>query len=476
MFSDTEYGTSPPLSKMFPNPTIDVSPRKLYHDESELPTNSSITKPLTKYEVESLTHKLSLEKLGAPVDISCRRMTKEESLIETAPKKISRDRIEVPIDTSVRRGLSNELEAECTARKAERNIKGDLMDNTSRNIYRERSDLSLDVRKILWNELESSSDVARRKISRDMMGSSIDSASRKVIQDDVEHAFDSVSRRITRESMGISLDTGSKILPWTQGEFQSDSSGKALAIDKTVEAARTPLRKISRDELQYYTDTASLKMSPREKKEALMDTPTEKKELGLESSTSRKIQKDDIEMPDGSLRRRMLRIPIDESDSSIHNPTGKIPWDRVHAPMEIHKKPILREELGAFESNVAPGHIGQPDLMVTSQVPWMSSSDLFPVGPLSQLVYDGILEKCCNSMSTTSTSISASTSNLPQSKLQAEEPLLLSSKVAFPSPASPPEIGDERIKDKEKSKKSLKLKNPFKKSTQEKPQSGLQKL
>lgn len=501
MFSDTECVSSPPLSKMFPSPTVDTSPQKLYHDETEMLSDSSITKPYIQEEegvVESPVHKVSIEELEASVDVSCRKMakdtvldssletsslkmSKEESLIEATSRKISRDRSEVPMDVAVRQGLSSEIDADFPARKVERDTKGELMDTASRSVYRERSDLPLDVRKIFWNELEAIKDVANRKISRNMIGASMDSASRKMIRDDVEHPSDSVSRKITRDSMGMSYDTGSRILPWNKGECQLDSSLRALAMDKMVEPARTPPRKISKDELEYCTDTTSIKMLPRERYEAITDTSssTEKQEFGLEPSTSRRVQREELEMSAGSLRRRVPRMPRDDIDTSIDTPTGKISWDRVDVPIEIPKNPVLTETLGASESSSSPDHTGEPDLMVTSQVPWKSSSDLF-TGPLSQLVYDGILEKSCKSVATTPTSLSASTPNLPQGRLLTEmEPPLPPPRAAFPSPALPPETGDEKNKHKEKNKKSLRLKNLFKKkteSTPEKPQSGLQKL
>ncbi|XP_031141589.1 stromal interaction molecule 2 isoform X1 [Sander lucioperca] len=499
IFSDTEYMTSPPLSKLFPSPTVDT--QRLYYDEIELFSDSSITQNLSKEEaavVESPVRKTSVEELEACVDISLGKMakdkvldtsletpllkmSKEESLIEATSRKISRDRSEVHMDFAVRKVLSNELDADFPARKVERDTIGGLMDTASRNVYREISDLPLDVKKILWKELEATTDFAPRKLSRDMMGTSMDSASRKMMQDDVECQFDSVSRRITRDSMGSSLDTGSRKIQWNKGDFQLDFSVRALAMDKMVEATRTPPRKISRDELEYCKDTASIKMLPKERFEALMDnsSSTEKQEFNIEPSTSRKILRDELEMSAGSLRRRILRMPRDDIDPSIDTPTGKILWDRVDVPMEIPEQSILREELGASDSSSSPGQIGQPDLMITSQVPWESPSDLFTC-PLSKLVYDGILEKSCHSVAMTSTNLSASTPNLPQSSLQAEvEPPLPPPRMAFPSPASAAETGHERNKHKEKSRKSLKLKNPFKKkteSTPEKPQSGLQKL
>ncbi|XP_070684082.1 stromal interaction molecule 2-like [Pempheris klunzingeri] len=483
MFPDAEYMTSPPLGKMFTSSTVDTSSQRLYQDETELLLDSSIAKPLSKEveaaPIESPVRKISIEELEACVDASYRKlakdkvldtsletpslkMPKEESLIEATSRKISRDRSEVPINASIRKGFSNELDAEFefSVRRAEKETIGDLI-----------SDLPRDMRKILWNELEAPTEVAPRKISRDMMGASMDSASRKIIRDDVERPFDSVSRKkLARDSMGMSLDTGSRKLMWNKGEYQLDSSARALAMDKLTETTRT--RNIYRDELEYCGDTASIKMLPRERFDTLMDTSssTETHEFILEP-TSRRILRDELDMSAGSLRRRIPRMPRDYIDSSIDTPTGKISWDRVDVPAEIPEQSILGEELGASELSSYPGRIGQPDLMVTSHMPWKSSSDLFTVGPLSQLVYDGILEKSCTAMATTPTSLSASTPNLPHSRLQAEvEP----PKVSIPSAASPRET--ESRKHKEKSKKSLKLKNLFKKkneSTPEKLQSGL---
>lgn len=277
----------------------------------------------------------------------------------------------------------------------------------------------------------------------------MDNVSRKMMRDDVERTLDSVSRRITRDSMGKSLDTSSRKLPWNKGESQLDPSVRALAMDKVVETTRTPQRKISRDELEYGTNIP------------------EKQEFSLEPSTSRMTLKGELEMSAGSLRRRMPRMHRVDIDSS----TESLTWDRVDGQMETPKQSMLREELGESKSSSSPGQTGQPDLMVTSQEPWKSSSDLYP---LSQLVYDGILEKACNS--STPTSLSVSTANLPQSRLLAEaEPPVPPPRIAVPSPASP----REKNHDKEKSKKSLKLKNLFKKkneSAPEKLQSGLHKL
>uniref|UniRef100_A0A3P9P085 Stromal interaction molecule 2 n=1 Tax=Poecilia reticulata TaxID=8081 RepID=A0A3P9P085_POERE len=247
------------------------------------------------------------------------------------------------------------------------------------------------------------------------------------------------------------------------------------------ETAVIPQRKISREELEYCSDPASVKMPLREPMDAFRDAPifNDTPEFGLESAQSRRILRNEAETSGGSLRRRipgLSRSNTSSSDSFSEN----ISWDRVNASVDVSKHLTLRDDLGGFESSSLPCRVGQPDLMLTSQVPWQSSSDVCTAGPLSQLVYDGILEKSCSSMSSVHTPLSASTPNLPLSRLLAEqESPLPPPQAVSPTIASPSESGDEKNKEKDKSKKTLKLKNLFKKkteSTPEKSHSGLQKL
>ncbi|XP_017281312.1 stromal interaction molecule 2 [Kryptolebias marmoratus] len=500
-FLDSDYATSPPHSKMFSTSTVDPSSRRLHCDETEFLADSSLAKPLSE-QAEALTespvHKLYMDEHKTSLDIngSHRKMAKdknsdpsletcllktstEESFVNTTPRKISRDRSDVLMDVAHGKGISDELDTEFSTTKMERDITGSLKDITSRNIYRERCDLPLDVRKLLRTELEASTDT-QRKISRDMMGSSMDSTSKMMTRDDAERLIE--SRRITRHPLGMSQDTSSRKHALNTGESHLDSSVRALAKEKIAETVRIPQRKISRDELEYYADTASIKMLPREMLDEHMDTLTsaDLHEFGLGPSSSRGILKSETDVSASSLRRRMPRMPRDDTNSSTDISTGNISRDRADVPMEIPKQPMLMEEVGASESSSLPCHIGQPDLMLTSQASWKSSSDLYNAGPLSQLVYDGILEKSCSSIASTPTTLSASTPILPQSKLQAEvEPPVPPPRLAYSSLASHPEGGDDKSKDRDKSKKSLKLKNLFKKKNEsppEKLQSGLQKL
>lgn len=435
----------------------------------------SIAKPLRKEVeavVESPVRKISVQELEASVDASCRKMakdkvldtsfetaslktSKEGSYLETSSRKISRDRCDM---VAVRKGLSDELEEDYLATKAERDTVGDI---TSRNLYRDKSDLS--VRKMRWNELEAIADAAPRKIPVDVVGISMDSASRKFKRDDTDRPFEAVPRRIKRESMGLSLDASYRKISRTKGEYPHDASVRALTIDKKVEATKIPPKKISRDELEYCGDTASIRLLPREK--PLTSYSMDKQELGLEATINKKIVEEEPQV--SSLRRGSPRLPRDDSDSSMESHAEKIPSDKDESSLEALKQSLVRQDSGASE------HSGQPDLTVTSQGSGKSSSDLYLVGVPSQLVYDGILEKSCHSTATASASLSASTPNLPQCRLLAEE------ETPLPPPRITLQSPSDGQKEKEKSKKSLKIKNLFKKkneSTPEKLQSGLQKL
>ncbi|XP_043971049.1 stromal interaction molecule 2 [Gambusia affinis] len=496
-FLDSEFIMSPTLSKMFPSPILDTSSRRLYHDEAVLLADSSIAKPLSgqvEFPADPPVHNVSEEDHEIPVDlgVSCKKMVKEKILdpsLETisfkisneescgnaAPKKIFRRRSEVSMDDALRKGVSHNLDMEVSPIKTEKQTTEDLMEVSSRNLYIDRYDIDpLEMKKIFRPEMESLAET-QRITSRDITETSINVASRKKGRDDAEHLNE--SRRVTRNSMGMSQDTVSKKLPLNMGDFQLESSLMAVPKDKIDETAVIPQRKISREELAYCSDPASV----REPMDAFRDAPIFKdtSEFGLESAQSRRILRNEVEMSAGSLRRRIPGLSRSNT-SSTDSFSENISRDKVNASVSMSKHLTQRDDFGGFESSSLPCRIGQPDLMLTSQVPWQSSLDLCTAGPLSQLVYDGILEKSCSSTSSVHMPLSASTPILPQNRLLAElESPLPPPQALCPTIASSSESRDEKNKEKGKSKKTLKLKNLFKKkneSTPEKSHSGLQKL
>lgn len=469
-FSDSEHLTSAPISKRFPCPSVEISSKELQNDEAESQKKGKSKE--AEAVVESPIRRISVQELNVSADLSCRKTvkdklqdasyeatlkkSKEESYMEATPRKVPRDKNE-----AFRNTFSKEFDTELQARKLERDIIWDLTDTDSRKVYRERSDFPLDVRKILWNEKETATDVVTVKTTPDLMGVSPDSGTRKVLWDDTEHPLESVSRRIQRDSVGVSFNTSYQKNPRNKGECHLESNVRALAMDKTADIVKPPSRTTSREEPDYNAATASTRVLPREKFEALLDRTPDKdnKELGLESSVSKRLLGEELEISAGYFRRKVPRIPRDDSDSSTDSAKGKQAQDRVDVQLDMPKPFVPLSNSGASESGLA--QTAQPDLMITSQGPWKPSSDLLPSGPLSQLVYDGILEK---SYSTAASNLPASTATLTQTRPGSET----ESQLSMPAVTMCAEPQGQ--KDKEKSRKSMRLKNLFKKKNESTPE------
>lgn len=429
---------------------------------------------------ESPVHKILVQELEASVDGSCRKMAKDKvldasfemaslkaakegCLMEASSRKISRDRCDVPVNVAVRKGISDEMDEDFLVTKIERDAVGDFVDIATRNVYREKNDLPRDVRKMFWNELEALTDAASRKMPSDMMGISMDTGSRKYKRDDADRPFEMLPRRPKRDSMGMSLDATYRKISRSKGDCPHDAPVRAMTLDKKSEAAKI-LRKISRDELEYHADCASIRLLPRDN--PLASYSEDREELSSEATFKKRLE-EELQTSVGSHRRGTPRLVRDDSNSSMESHAEKTPSDKDDLSAEVPKRSLVKQNSGASD------HSGQPDLTVTSQGLGKSSSEPYIVGVPSQLVYDGILEKSYSPMATAAPGLTASTASLAQCRLQTEEePPLPPPRVILPSPSDGP-------KDKEKSKKSLKLKNLFKKKNEanpEKLQSGLQKL
>lgn len=469
-FADPGFMTSS-SGKVYAGSPLEMSLQKHFPDETEMPTDVSLTKVLSadlEEPIEPPVRKISFEELECVVDTASRRMFQDKDVDsplevqslrtsrEEPPSKIFQEMLESSIDTAATKPILSDFESDIMSRRLERDAMGDFSDSVSR----ERSELPRDVRKILWSEVEASN-IPSRKLTRGMMGTSIDSLPRMLFRDDVEYPYESMSRRIGRESMGMSFDTGSRKIPWAKGDLDV----KKMGLDKMMEMHRNPVRRVSREELEFPADIGSIRMMPRE---IPVDTcyPVDRQEYAYEQ-LSRRMLREDPDMPGASVRRRIPRT----MDVSMDTPTGKIYSDRVEGMPEYL---LTREDLG--ESSSYFTRIGQPDITATSNASWKSSSDISNVGPLSQLVYDGILEKSCQSVASTPTGLSASTPNLQHSGLVGETE---SAQVGYRASDVAQEPVDDKSRDKDKGKKSLKLKNLFKKKREQSPeksQSGLQKL
>lgn len=429
---------------------------------------------------ESPVCKISVQELEASVDGSCRKMAKDKvldasfemaslkaakegCLLETSSRKISRDRCDLPLNVAVRKGISDELDEDSLVTKVERDAVGDFVDIAKRNMYREKSDLPRDVRKMFWNELEALTDTAPKKIPCDMIGISMDTGSRKYKRDDADRPFETLPRRPKRDSMGMSLDTSYRKISRSKGDCLHDAPVRSMTLDKKSEAGKI-LRKISRDEPEYHADCASIRLLPRDNPLASF---SEDREEHISEAKIKKRLEEELQTSVGSLRRGTPRLVRDDSNSSMESHAEKTPFDKDDLSADVPKRSLVKQNSGASD------HSGQPDLTVTSQGLGKCSSELYIVGVPSQLVYDGILEKSYSPVATAAPGLSASTASLAQCRVQAEE------EPPLPPPRVILQYASDVPKDKEKSKKSLKLKNLFKKKNEanpEKLQSGLQKL
>ncbi|KAK7930038.1 hypothetical protein WMY93_006433 [Mugilogobius chulae] len=384
-YADQGFMTSSSVGKL--------SHWKQYQDEAEMPADVCLPKVRNPDEaIEPPVHKVCIEELETVVDSASRFLIQEKDLgsslenqslrasREEHPLKMIQGMDETPIDNTAKKIIFGDFESDIVARRSERDTLGDLSDSVSR----EASECPRDVRKIIWSEVEAS-DLTKRKLTKGMMGTSIDSIPRKLYRDDAGYSYESMPRSFSRDTMGMSFDAGSRKISW-QREIQMLK------------------KRVSREELEYPAEISSIRMIPRE---IPVDTcfPAERQEYVYEQ-ISRRMVRDDSDLSATSVRRRMPRMV----DSPIDTAAEKNTADRVD---DIPEHLLMREDVA--DASLYSGRISQPDLTATSQAPWKSSSDMSSVGPLSQLVYDGILEKSCHSMGSAAAGLSVSTPNLPQS-------------------------------------------------------------
>ncbi|CAL9700293.1 unnamed protein product [Knipowitschia caucasica] len=469
--SQEKYGdeafTSHSASKLYPGTPLDIPHRKHYPDESELSADMSPSKVRDPDEpIESPVHKVYVEELETSSDLATRRMTQdtdqdftlENQALRTSreehPLMIFHDVGESPIDA--KKTIHMDFDSDIASRRSERDTLAEFSDSLSRG----GTEYPRDYRKIFWSEVEAS-DRDPRKLTRGMMGMSIDSVPKKLQREEAGYSYESLPRSLGRETMGMSFDAGSRKISWTKG----DLDGKKVGLDKMIDMHRNQTRRVSREELEYPPEMGSIRMIPREIP-ADACYPDERPEYAYEQMSQRMFREDhDMSAP--SIRRRIPRM----MDRSTDIPTRKMAGERTD---EFPEHLQMREDL---EESSAES-ISQPDITATFQVPWIPCSETCHVGPLSQLVYDGILEKSCHSMGTGAAGLSASTPNLRQSGVTREESTVLPTQAIHPACDVCHEPVEEK-KDKDKGRKTLKLKNLFKKkreSSPEKSQSGLQKL
>lgn len=270
----------------------------------------------------------------------------------------------------------------------------------------------------------------------------LDSASSKLFRDDMDFAIDAQKAKIFR-------DRQESLKERPSGKTHRDGHGMSIEKGKMFRGIsfENTSRKKTRDDLDI-----SMEMSSKDKKDEPM---------------TRKISNDEHEIVTD--RRRLSRDY--RSESFFDNPAEK--KDILDMSVETVRQKMSKDEFAVPDQ----ARFSQPDLTISSLVLWTPNPD-----PLSHLVYDGILEKSYQgSLNMTGPAEIGHTASLPsmptstQSLVSGE----MGSVSSLSSNLSLPESGG-----KEKSKKTLKLKNLFKKkkdkdkdkSSKDHPQGGLQKL
>uniref|UniRef100_A0A4W5K9J5 STIM1/2 Orai1-activating region domain-containing protein n=1 Tax=Hucho hucho TaxID=62062 RepID=A0A4W5K9J5_9TELE len=397
------------------------------------------------------------------------RRSSEPSGTESPVRKISREELEASLEEATLKTSSKD-EPDSSS-----------VDNTApRKMQRGKSETSMDP----------PADTAAKKI----LGHSMDNVSRKSSRDEyhevpLETLVSKKRSLLSTDMIGVSLDTGCRqMMRESRGEVSFNNTMRGRPRDEMVAAIGTPTRRISREEVDFLTDSAQRRMGmARDKLTLHLDSNSshnmlrKKIEFPVEppSAATRKISIDEHHEMCSHTRRR---TNSDKIDRSIDSPTGKIYPDRVDGAPEIPKRRISREEyagssqLGHGPKVLDRGQFGQPDL--TLSTPWKQTQtpDPYTSDHLTELVYDGILEKSCITPATTP--------DLPQRIMEGGE---REGNPPVPPPRSgrslntlPPEMrGERHQKDKDKSTKSSKLKKLFKKRkdhTPELPQGGLNNL
>lgn len=163
-------------------------------------------------------------------------------------------------------------------------------------------------------------------------------------------------------------------------------------------------------------------------------------ELLVVESPGRRLLGQELELVSGSLKRRVPKMLKEDSESSTDSITGNLAPDGADIQLGVPKASVQRDNSRCLVS--MSDQTAQPDLMLTSQSLLKSSPSLLSSG--SQIVCDGVLEK---SYSTAPPNLSTGNTRLPKIRLGADPETHL-------------------LIQKDKSQKSVKIKNLFKKKNE----------
>ncbi|MCJ8749305.1 hypothetical protein PDJAM_G00174800 [Pangasius djambal] len=485
----------PTVGIKYTSPGLDTSPRKLYRDNLDLFSDSVTSKIPLDGQENSPLRKISREELGYPLRGDSRKVLHEELQVDTQARKISREETEVSAEALVSSLSTKEPEVPVDFKKIPRSLPIDTSYASIRLSTQEKLDSPMEP--YLGIRYMDDAELNVGGLPRKMFLS-------KMIPKD-EGVTD-----IQSGDAGQDFDVEMDIAPRLMLKEETQK-GHTLLKDKPLDSASTsPLRDEHEDSVSVDGQRVKVRDNKELPKELFYrNVPRDDLRLSMDKgkmfravsidSTFRKKARDDLDASTETQRGMSLRDRRDNAvsmkvsrerdvvterqglfrdvrpDNTLDTPIDKIQKDVLDVPVETVRPKISRDEFVVPD----PGLFSQPDLTIDSLMLWTQPSD-----PLSHLVYDGILEKSYqNPLNVTSPGDLSHPASLPSMSTSSQS--LVSSDGAGSSSTQSGNLSPAESRSGDKGKKSLKLKNLFKKkknkekdkdSKREHPQGGLQKL
>lgn len=487
----------PTVGIKYTSPGLDTSPRKLYRENLDLFPPESVTSKIPLEGQENIPlRKISREELGYSLRIDSRRVSHEDRQVETQARKISREEPEVSAEALVSPVCTKDPEVPVDFKKPiplslPRSLPTDPNYSSIRMSIREKLDSPLEpytgVRYV--DDAEVNVGSLRRKMFKERKDPSGESLSKMM---PIDECVADIQSGDAAQDFDVKMDNAPRLM------IQDESpKGQSLLKDKSfdlVEGQRVKTRdnkefpkerfhrKMLRDELGPFVDKGklfrgvSMDSTFRKKAGDDLDASMERQRVmslreRRDNVVPRKLSRDERDVV--TERQRLFRdIKL---DNTLDTPVDKIQRDVLDAPVETVRPKVSRNEFIVSD----PQCFNQPDLTMDSLMLWTSPSE-----PVSHLVYDGILEKSCmNPLNVICPGDPSHPPLLPSMSTSSQS--LVSSDGAGSSSSQSGNLSPAESRSGEKGKKSLKLKNLFKKkkdkekdkdSKQEPSQGGLQKL
>lgn len=478
----------PPVGIKYTSPGLDTSPRRLYRDNLDLFSDSVTSKVPHDGQENSPLQKISREELGYSLWGDTRKVSHEE--LETQVRKISREEPEVSAEALGSPMCTKEPEVPVDFKKIPRSLPIDASYSSIRLSTWEKLDSPMDpyfgIR--YMDDAEVNVGSLRRKMFKERKDPSGESLSKIIPKD--EYVTDIQSGD---QDFYVEMDIAQRLMH--RKETQKEHT---LLKDKPLDSASTsPFRDEHDDSFSVDGQRVKKVRDPKELPKERFYRKVLRDELVLSmdkgklfaggsiDSTFRKKAHDELDVSTGNQRGMSLRerrdnavsrkLSRDEHDVVTERQKLSVQKDVLDMPVETVRPKISRDELVVPD----PGPFSQPDLTIDSLMLWAPPSD-----PLSHLVYDGILEKSYqNPLNVASTGDLNHPASLPSVSTSSQS--LVSSDGASSSSTQSGTLSQAESHSGGKGKKSLRLKNLFKKkkdkekdkdSKREHPQGGLQKL